>query len=55
MYIADFVAFYLLPNGVSTVLRAKRAEKVCRMLNPNPNPNPNPHQGGAAAHAARGV
>ena len=28
MYIADFVAFYLLPNGVS--------------LTPNPNPNPNP-------------
>jgi hypothetical protein len=32
VYIADFVAFYLLPNGVSTVLRAKRAEKVSRML-----------------------
>ena len=31
VFVADLVAFNLLPNGVSTVLRAKRAEKVSRM------------------------
>ena len=36
VFVADLVAFNLLPNGVSTVLRAKRAEKV----SPGPSPNP---------------
>ena len=42
VFVADLVAFNLLPNGVSTVLRAKRAEKVSPNPNPDPNPNPNP-------------